>query len=109
MTYPESPRRLIVAVCAIRFFLAQPSSLAQPANTPPALPAGTAANYAAPLTPAERFHSFVAHLFSAESVLRSAAGATILQRTDTPHEWGQAAEGYGRRFASTPNTSFARP
>ena len=101
MTYPESPRRLIIAVCAIRFFLAQPSSLAQPANTPPALPAGTAANYTAPLTPAERFHSFVAHLFSAESVLRSAAGAAILQGTDTPHEWGQAGEGYGRRFASS--------
>jgi hypothetical protein len=40
-------------------------------------------------------------LFSAESVLRSAAGSAILQGTDTPHEWGQGAEGYGRRFASS--------
>ena len=109
MTYPESPRRLIIAVCAIRFFLAQPSSLAQPANTPPALPAGTAANYAAPLTPAERFHSFVAHLFSAESVLKIRSRCGHLTGNGYPHEWGQAAEGYGRRFASTPNTSFARP
>ena len=103
MTYPKSPRFLSIAVCAISFFLAQPFSLAQPATTPtaPAASAGATANGGAPLTQAERFHTFVTRLFSAESVLRSAAGSAILQGTDTPHEWGQGAEGYGRRFANS--------
>jgi hypothetical protein len=103
MTYQKSPRFLSIAVCAISFFLAQPFSLAQPAttSTAPAASAGATANGGAPLTQAERFHTFVTRLFSAESVLRSAAGSAILQGTDTPHEWGQGAKGYGRRFANS--------
>jgi hypothetical protein len=99
----KTPRVLSIAVCAIGFFLAQPSSIAQLA-TPPAAPAastGTTANGGFVLTQAERFHTFVTRLFNAESVLRSAAGSAILQGTDTPHEWGQGAEGYGRRFANS--------
>ena len=102
MTY-KTPRLLSIAVCAISFFLAQPFSLAQPATTSaaPAAARGTTANAGSPLTQAERFHTFVTRLFSAESVLRSTAGSAIIQGTDTPHEWGQGAEGYGRRFASS--------
>jgi hypothetical protein len=102
MTY-KIPRLLSIAVCAISFFLAQPSSMAQPAtrSAAPAASTGTTANGFSPLTQAERFHTFVTRLFSAESVLRSAAGSAILQGTDTPHEWGQGAEGYGRRFANS--------
>jgi hypothetical protein len=94
---------LNIAICAFSLFLAQPASIAQtaPTSTAPAVPMGTAGNGGYPLTQAERFHSFVKRLFSPESVLRSAAGSAILQGTDTPHEWGQGAEGYGRRFASS--------
>jgi hypothetical protein len=28
------------------------------------------------------------------------AGAAMNQGNDTPHEWGQGAAGFGRRFAS---------
>src|SRR4030081_1373918 len=102
MTY-KFPRLLSIAVCAISFFLVQPSSMAQPATRSAASAAstGTTADGFPPLTQAERFHTFVTRLFSAESVLRAAAGSAILQGTDTPHEWGQGAEGYGRRFANS--------
>ncbi len=54
-----------------------------------------------PMTQGERAKYYVQHMFSPESVLRSAAGAAINQALDTPHEWRQGAEGYGRRFASS--------
>jgi hypothetical protein len=54
-----------------------------------------------PMTQKERLDYFKQHLFSAESVVRSAAGSAINQLDDTPHEWRQGAAGYGRRFASS--------
>ncbi len=53
-----------------------------------------------PMTQGERFHHFVAGTFSVESIIRAAAGAAILQATNTPSEWGQGGEGYARRFAN---------
>jgi len=53
------------------------------------------------MTPGERAHYYFKHLFSPESILRSAAGSAINQALNTPHEWGQGSEGYGRRFASS--------
>jgi hypothetical protein len=38
--------------------------------------------------------------FGPTSVVRDAAGAAIEQKMDNPHEWGQGAAGFGRRFAS---------
>jgi hypothetical protein len=52
------------------------------------------------MTEGERFHHFVAGTFNIESVVRAAAGAAILQATNTPSECGQGGEGYARRFAS---------
>jgi hypothetical protein len=52
-------------------------------------------------TQSERFHDFVKKTFSAESLVRSAAGAAILQGTDTPSEWQQGAEGYAKRFGNS--------
>jgi len=52
------------------------------------------------ITQEERFHDYVKHMFSAESVLRAAVGSGIDQAADAPHEWGQGAEGYGERFAN---------
>lgn len=41
-----------------------------------------------PITQEERFHHFIAGTFGAESVLRAAAGAAILQATNTPEQMG---------------------
>jgi hypothetical protein len=54
-----------------------------------------------PQTETQRLEYYFKHLFSGESVLRSAAAAGITQALNTPHEWGQGADGYGRRFASS--------
>jgi hypothetical protein len=53
------------------------------------------------MTQDERFRYYVRHMLSPESVLRSAAGAGLNQALHTPTEWGQGAEGYGRRFGSS--------
>jgi hypothetical protein len=66
-------------------------------QTPTTAPAPTEFQ---PMTQKERFHHFVAGTFNAESVLRAAAGAAILQATNTPAEWGQGGDGYARRFGN---------
>jgi hypothetical protein len=71
----------------------------QPSVALSAAPAGYV-----PMTQAERLRYYLNHMFSAESVLRSATGSAINQELDTPHEWGQGAEGYGRRFGSSYGT-----
>jgi len=43
---------------------------------------------------------FLKHTFGAEGVIMSGVGAAVTQATDTPHEWGQGAAGFARRFAS---------
>ena len=43
---------------------------------------------------------YAKHIFSPESAVRAGAGAAIDQANDTPHEWGQGAAGFGRRFGS---------
>lgn len=53
-----------------------------------------------PLTEHDRLHLYLKRLVSPEAVFRSAAGAGFSQLTDTPKEWGQSAEGFGRRFGS---------
>lgn len=52
-------------------------------------------------TPKERFNRYVSNLVGPERLLRTAASAGISQWRDTPEEWGQGAEGYGKRFASS--------
>jgi hypothetical protein len=54
-----------------------------------------------PMTQSEQFDHYVKSTFSVESLLRSAAGAGISQLNDTPHEWGQGALGYARRFGNS--------
>ncbi len=68
-------------------------------SAPGQTPASTQTEFQ-PMTQSERFHNYVKSTFNAEAVLRAAAGAAILQATDTPSEWGQGGEGYARRFAS---------
>jgi hypothetical protein len=52
------------------------------------------------MTEKERLQYYWQHLFSVESTVRAAAGAGIDQIANTPHEWGQGAEGYAFRLAS---------
>jgi hypothetical protein len=65
-------------------------------------PTGSALfNSYTPQTQTERLHYYFFHMFSAESVLRSAMGAGIDQALNTPHEWSQGTKGYLRRFGSS--------
>jgi hypothetical protein len=66
------------------------------AQTPPPTPV----DYQ-PMTQRERLRHYFSGTFSLEAAVRSAAGAGILQAMNTPAEWGQGAEGYGERFASS--------
>ena len=54
-----------------------------------------------PMTQKERLRYYFLHMLSPEAFLRSAAGAGINQAMNTPSEWGQGAEGYGKRYASS--------
>ena len=62
----------------------------QPAPTP---------EYVFP-TAEERFKRYVKDTVGPWRLLRTGAAAGIQQWRDSPEEWGQGAEGYGKRFAS---------
>ncbi len=79
----------------------QPAGAADREARPSAVPTTTTLPAYIPMTQGERAKYYVQRMFSPESVLRSAAGAAINQALDTPHEWHQGGEGYGRRFASS--------
>lgn len=71
-----------------------------PSTDPPvASQQTTTTDYVFP-TPRERFNRYVKSTVGPERVLRAAASAGIAQWRDSPEEWGQGAEGYGKRFAS---------
>jgi hypothetical protein len=92
-------RKLSIAACG--FCLLQALVSAQTAADTAAEPATRLQPAFKPMTQSERFQHYLKSTFSVESVLRSAAGAGIHQATDTPHEWGEGAEGYGRRFGDS--------
>src|SRR4029077_20094162 len=52
------------------------------------------------LTFSERLRIYERSFISPQSLMGPALGAGISQLDNTPPEWGQGAEGYGRRFAS---------
>jgi len=54
-----------------------------------------------PMTQAERLDYYFKSTFGVEGLLRSAAGSGISQWQNTPSEWGQGAEGYGKRLANS--------
>jgi len=91
---------VIIAPCLI----AQPSASTGETNREaPAPVAAAPVNLSAyaPMTQTERLRDYFQHVFGPESVVRSAAGSGISQAMSTPGEWGQGAEGYGRRFANS--------
>jgi hypothetical protein len=63
---------------------------------------------AAPLSVGGKFHSRIVQSLGLRGVLGAAIGASIGQGTNTPGEWGQGAEGFGKRFASGFGGNVAR-
>jgi len=62
---------------------------------------GAICGYAANRTPEQpAAGEYIRHTFSPWAFVRAAAGAAVNQVDNTPYEWGQGAEGFGKRFAS---------
>lgn len=64
-----------------------------------ALAAFKAADFV-PMTRSERAAQYVHALFGSEAFVLSAAHAGVAQLRNSPHEWGQGAEGFGRRYGN---------
>jgi hypothetical protein len=63
--------------------------------------AQTAPDRSTPMTQADRGREYLRNLVSPAALVAATAGAGIGQWEDTPGEWRQGAEGYGRRVASS--------
>ena len=89
---------VITVVAAFSVYSQEPT---KPQSTDPAVAAKPtpSPDYVFP-TPRERFNRYVKSTVGPERLLRAAASAGIAQWRDSPEEWGQGAEGYGKRFAS---------
>jgi hypothetical protein len=72
-----------------------------PAEAAPAPKLNAAPLVYIPLTQSERARRYAKSMFSVEAIGRSVVGAGLDQWTNTPREWGQGADGYARRFASS--------
>ena len=55
----------------------------------------------APLTTSERLRLFVIGSFGPGAILRAAAAGAIMQAENTPKEWQQGSEAYGKRFGTS--------
>jgi len=64
------------------------------------LAAGVIPLRAASQPPQPTARQYIKHALSPFAALRAAAGAGITQATNTPAEWGQGAEGFGKRLGS---------
>ena len=56
----------------------------------------------------KRFKRYVRSTIGPFTILRNAAGAALEQWNDSPEEWGQGAEGYGKRFGSNMGRNAVR-
>ena len=91
------------AICACILFVAQHRALAQTAaGDEIQKPANAAAvprqQPFIPMTQAQRLRYYFNSTFSLSTLAVAAAGAGTLQLWNIPKEWGQGAEGYGRRM-----------
>lgn len=59
-------------------------------------------------TAKHRFNRYVKNTVGPFSLLRSAASAGLQQWKNSPEEWGQGMEGYGKRFASSVGSNAIR-
>ncbi len=94
---------LVIAELAAVPVLAKAQSAAAPpdspgtvANTPPAQPVPA---YVRP-TEKTKFHNYIFDMIGPYPILGAALSAGINQADNTPPEWGQGAEAYGKRFGS---------
>ena len=110
----NSNRPVLPAVLSLGLLaLALPSGEAQTATN---TAAGSASRSAipgvqpayVPLTSSERWHRYLLGFVSPGAIVRSAAAAGLNQWNDTPTEWQQGAEGYGKRFASSYGGNMVR-
>ena len=69
-------------------------------SDPPAQPHKTKSNSVDPLTFQERLRIYKHSFVHPEGILGPLMGAGVGQARNTPPEWGQGAEGFGRRLAS---------
>jgi len=107
--FPFPISRTLLTSCLLAGGLAcfgqtpDPPKAAEPApsDAAPAARLSSAPLVYVPMTQAERARRYAKSLFSLEAIGRAAAGAGLQQWTNTPREWGQGAEGYGRRFANS--------
>jgi len=74
-----------------QWFVLKPQQPVQSQKTP--------APYVFP-TASKRFHRYVKSSIGPFALLKSSASAALNQWDDNPQEWGQGAEGYGKRLAS---------
>lgn len=91
----------------------QPGQLAQPEQAPHPGQVVVASKLpytltATPLTTREKFSYRVIQSFGLKGFLGSALSAGISQWDDSPHEWGQGAEGYGLRYGSSFGANLTR-
>jgi hypothetical protein len=63
---------------------------------------------AAPLSVRGKFKTDVFQTLGFRGLLGAAIGSSISQATNTPGEWGQGADAYGTRFASSLGGSLSR-
>jgi hypothetical protein len=95
----------VVMVCGVRGQESTKTQTAEPAsaqttNAKTTDSKTTNSDYVFP-TRRERFNRYVLRTVGPEALLRSGASAGFSQWRDSPEEWGQGAEGYGKRFASS--------
>jgi hypothetical protein len=62
--------------------------------------AGAISTRAATIPPQPTARQYAKRAVGPGAVARAAAGAAITQATNTPHEWGQGAAGFGKRLGS---------
>lgn len=94
------------AICACIVFVALHHCLAQTASTAeiptPVAPAAAAAaprqQLFIPMTQGQRLQYYFSTTFSPATLAVAAAGAGVAHLSNIPKEWGQGAEGYGRRM-----------
>ncbi len=71
-----------------------------PDSDPPAGASRSPPPEFAPMTRSDRLRNYLVSLAGYQSILEAAASAGISQANHTPKEWGEGAEGYGKRFGN---------
>ena len=105
--FVSAPAATLAQQSAQSYAPPQPGQLARPAQqTRSHLLCDTVS--ASPLTIREKFDYRVVQSFGLKGFLGSALSAGVAQWDDSPHRWGQGAEGYGLRYGSSFGANVSR-